>query len=119
MDIENQLKKAISIAHDREAIIAYCLDLKPENKTKMIEILNSVLNSLNELPDSSDCDCDSDHESDDNADEWSDTDSDASFTEEEESYIQNEAHREYLKRYSLKPKFNNQYFNADRDKSNS
>ena len=116
MDIENQLKKAISIAHDREAIVAYCLDLKPENKTKMIEILNSVLNSLNEPNEQSDCDSESDNESDDNTDQWSDADSDASFTEEEESYIQNEAHREYLKRYSLKPKFNKHYFNADRDK---
>ena len=113
MDIEDQLKKAISIAHDREAIVAYCLDLKPENKTKMIEILNSVLNLLN---DQSDPDSDSDTESDTDQDAWSDTDSDASFTEEEESYIQNEAHREYLKRYSLKPKFNKHYFNADRDK---
>ena len=113
MDIENQLKKAISIAHDREAIVAYCLDLKPENKTKMIEILNSVLNLLN---DQSDPDSDSDTESDTDQDAWSDADSDASFTEEEESYIQNEAHREYLKRYSLKPKFNKHYFNADRDK---
>ena len=101
MDIENQLKKAISIAHN----------LKPENKTKMIEILNSVLNSLN---DSSEPDSDSESESE--SDDWSDTDSDASFTEEEESYIQNEAHREYLKRYSLKPKFNKHHFNADRDK---
>jgi hypothetical protein len=116
MDIENQLKKAISIAHDREAIVAYCLDLKPENKTKMIEILNSVLNLLNEPNEQSDCDSESDNESDDNTDQWSDADSDASFTEEEESYIQNEAHREYLKRYSLKPKFNKHYFNADRDK---
>jgi len=116
MDIEDQLKKAISIAHDRQAIVAYCLDLKPENKTKMIEILNSVLNSLNESNDQSDCDSESDNESDDNTDQWSDADSDASFTEEEESYIQNEAHREYLKRYSLKPKFNKHYFNADRDK---
>ena len=113
MDIENQLKKAISIAHDREAIVAYCLDLKPENKTKMIEILNSVLNLLN---DQSDPDSDSDTESDTDQDAWSDADSDASFTEEEESYIQNEAHREYLKRYSLKPKFSKHYFNADRDK---
>ena len=116
MDIENQLKKAISIAHDREAIIAYCLDLKPENKTKMIEILNSVLNLLNDSCDSSEQDSDSDAESDTDQDVWSDTDSDASFTEEEESYIQNEAHREYLKRYSLKPKFNKHYFNANRDK---
>ena len=106
MDIENQLKKAISIAHN----------FKPENKTKMIEILNSVLNSLNEPNEQSDCDSESDNESDDNTDQWSDADSDASFTEEEESYIQNEAHREYLKRYSLKPKFNKHYFNADRDK---
>ena len=113
MDIENQLKKAISIAHDREAIVAYCLDLKPENKTKMIEILNSVLNLLN---DQRDPDSDSDTESDTDQDAWSDADSDASFTEEEESYIQNEAHREYLKRYSLKPKFSKHYFNADRDK---
>ena len=103
MDIENQLKKAISIAHN----------FKPENKTKMIEILNSVLNSLNEQ---SDYDSESDNKSDDNTDQWSDTDSDASFTEEEESYIQNEAHREYLKRYSLKPKFIKHYFNPDRDK---
>lgn len=101
MDIENQLKKAISIAHN----------LKPENKTKMIEILNSIINLLN---DSSEPDSDSDSESE--SDDWSDTDSDASFTEEEESYIQNEAHREYLKRYSLKPKFNKHHFNADRDK---
>ena len=114
MDIENQLKKAISIAHDREAIVAYCLDLNPENKSKMIEILNSVLNLLNDPSDSDDSD--SDNESDQHTDDWSDTDSDASFTEEEESYIQNEAHREYLKRYSLKPKFNKHYFNADRDK---
>ena len=113
MDIENQLKKAISISHDREAIVAYCLDLKPENKTKIIEILNSVLNLLN---DQSDPDSDSDTESDTDQDAWSDTDSDASFTEEEESYIQNDAHREYLKRYSLKPKFSKHYFNADRDK---
>ena len=55
----NQLKKAISIAHDREAIVAYCLDLNPENKTKMIEILNSVLNLLN---DQSDPDSDSDND---------------------------------------------------------
>jgi hypothetical protein len=117
MDIENQLKNVISIAHDREAIAAYCLNLKRENKTKMIEILNSVLNSLNELYDD---DCDSEEsassESEDDTDQWSDTDSDASFTKEEESYIQNEAHREYLKRYSLKPKFNKHYFNPDRDK---
>ena len=84
MDIENQLKKAISIAHDREAIVAYCLDLNPENKTKMIEILNSVLNSLNDTSEP-----DSDSESESESDDWSDTDSDASFTEEEESYIQN------------------------------
>ena len=117
MDIENQLKKAISIAHDREAIVAYCLDLKPENKTKMIEILNSVLNLLNDQSDpDSDMDSDSDAESNTDQDAWSDTDSDASFTEEEESYIQNDAHREYLKRYSLKPKFSKHYFNADRDK---
>jgi hypothetical protein len=116
MDIENQLKKAISIAHDRKAIVAYCLDLKPENKTKMIEILNSVLNLLNESNEQCDSDSESDAESDTDQDAWSDTDSDASFTEEEESYIQNEAHREYLKRYSLKPKFSKHYFNADRDK---
>ena len=115
MDIENQLKKAISIAHDREAIVAYCLDLKPENKTKMIEILNSVLNLLND-PSEHDYDSESSEFDNNTDDQWSDTDSDASFTEEEESYIQNEAHREYLKRYSLKPKFNKQYFNADRDK---
>ena len=101
MDIENQLKKVISIAHN----------LNHENKTKMIEILNSVLNSLNDTSEP-----DSDSESESESDDWSDTDSDASFTEEEESYIQNEAHREYLKRYSLKPKFNKHYFNADRDK---
>ena len=105
MNIEDQLKMAISIAHN----------LKPENKTKMIEILNSVLNLLNDQSDP-DSDSDNDNESDQHTDDWSDTDSDASFTEEEESYIQNEAHREYLKRYSLKPKFNKHYFNADRDK---
>jgi hypothetical protein len=118
MDIENQLKNVISIAHDREAIAAYCLNLKRENKTKMIEILNSVLNSLNELYDDDDCDSEesASSESEDNTDQWSDTDSDASFTKEEESYIQNEAHREYLKRYSLKPKFSKHYFNPDRDK---
>lgn len=104
MNIEDQLKMAISIAHN----------LKPENKTKMIEILNSVLNSLNEQSDSDNDD--SDAESNTDQDAWSDTDSDASFTEEEETYIQNEAHREYLKRYSLKPKFIKHYFNPDRDK---
>lgn len=102
--IEIQLKNAISIVSD----------FKLNDKNKMIEITNSILNLLNDLPEEEE---EEDYDTD--SDAWSDTDSDASFTEEEETFIQNEAHREYLKRYSLKPRFQLHYFNADRDKDNS
>ena len=58
---------------------------------------------------------DTDSESDSESKCDSDTDSDASFTQEELTYIKNDSHKEYLKRYSLKPKFPLHYFNADRD----
>jgi hypothetical protein len=109
--IEIQLKNAISIVGD----------FKLNDKNKMIDITNSILNLLNDLPEEEEEEEEEDYDddSDSDSDAWSDTNSDASFTEEEETFIQNEAHREYLKRYSLKPRFHLHYFNADRDKDNS
>ena len=97
--IENQLKHAISIVQEMKR--------NQKEKTKMVDTLKIHLIEVLEMVE----------ETDDLSDEesWSDSDSDASFTQEELTYIKNESHKEYLKRYSLKPKFPSHYFNADRD----
>lgn len=103
--IENRLKHAISIVQE----------MKRNQKEKMGNVdtlkihLIEVLEMVEETDDLSDAESEYDSDSD------SDTDSDASFTQEELTYIKNESHKEYLKRYSLKPKFPSHYFNADRD----
>lgn len=105
--IENQLKQAISIVQE----------MKRNQKEKMGNVdtlkihLIEVLEMVEETDDLSDEESWSDAESDSE----SDSDSDASFTQEELTYIKNDSHKEYLKRYSLKPKFPSHYFNADRD----
>lgn len=48
---------------------------------------------------------------DDFSSDCSDTDSDCSFTDEEHSYIVNNAHRDFLQKYSIKPLFYAHYFN--------
>ncbi len=103
--IENQLKQAISIVQTMK----HSQNQKTENvdtlKTHLIEILQNMDNFVS----------DTDSESDSESKCDSDTDSDASFTQEELTYIKNDSHKEYLKRYSLKPKFPLHYFKPDRD----
>jgi hypothetical protein len=105
--IENQLKQAISIVQTMK----HSQNQKTENvdtlKTHLIEILQNMDNLVSET--------DSDSESDSECDSESECDSDASFTQEELTYIKNDSHKEYLKRYSLKPKFPLHYFKPDRD----
>lgn len=102
-NIENQLKHAISIVQQFKPSQTMNSDLVASLRTHLIETLNQLDNLYDN---NSDTDCDSD---------CSDTDSDASFTQEELTYIKNESHRNYLKRYSLKPKFPLHYYNANRD----
>jgi hypothetical protein len=106
--IENKLKLAFSIVGEMKS----CQNEKTKDvsslKMNLIEIIEmlEIIETFNE----------SDSDSDSDSDDYSDSDSDASFTKEESTYIKNESHREYLKRYSLKPQFPLHYFNADRDK---
>ena len=103
--IEKQLKQAISIVQEMKS--------SQNRKTANVATLKSFLIEVGEILDN----CDTDYESDDESLESEyDSDSDASFTEEESTYIKNESHKAYLKRYSLKPQFPLHYFNADRDK---
>ena len=102
--IENKLKLAISIVGEMKCC--------QNEKTKDVSSLKMNLIEIIEMLES-----ESDSEEDEESDySDSDSDSDASFTKEESTYIKNESHREYLKRYSLKPQFPLHYFNADRDK---
>ena len=101
--IEKQLKEAISIVQEMKCRQNEKTDLRINLKTSIIEVLDTL-----------ECDYETD-DTDDDYDSDSD-DSDASFTREESTYIKNESHREYLKRYSLKPQFPLHYYNADRDK---
>ena len=105
--IENKLKLAISIVGEMKCC--------QNEKTKDVTIAQRCKMNLIEIIEMLETDSESDSESDDESD-YSDSDSDASFTKEESAYIKNESHREYLKRYSLKPQFSLHYFNADRDK---
>ena len=100
--IEKQLKEVISIVQEMKCSQNEKTDLRINLKTSLIEILDTL-----ECDYETDDDTDTDYDSDD---------SDASFTQEELTYIKNESHREYLKRYSLKPQFPLHYYNADRDK---
>lgn len=93
--IENQLKQAISIVHH----------LKHTQKKNFSDLKSLLIETLDLLENSNyNDDCDSDNE-DSLCDSDSDTDSDASFTKDELSFIKNDSHRNYLKKYSLKPKF--------------
>ena len=99
--IEKQLKHAISIVQEMKCN----QNEKTETlKTTMLEIMGML--EIDE----------DDDESTNTDDDYDSDDSDASFTREESTYIKNESHREYLKRYSLKPQFPLHYYNADRDK---
>ena len=99
--IEKQLNHAISIVHEMKC----SQNEKTETlKTTMLEIMGML--EIDE-DDNESINTDADYDSDD---------SDDSFTREESTYIKNESHREYLKRYSLKPQFPLHYYNADRDK---
>ena len=98
--IEKQLKHALSIVQEMKCN----QNEKTETlKTTMLEIMGML-------------ETDDDDESTNTDDDYDSDDSDASFTREESTYIKNESHREYLKRYSLKPQFPLHYYNADRDK---
>jgi hypothetical protein len=99
--IEKQLKEAISIVQEMKC--------RQNEKTEMLK--TTLLDILGMF----ETDDDDDESLTTNTDYDSD-DSDASFTREESTYIKNESHREYLKRYSLKPQFPLHYYNADRDK---
>lgn len=102
--IEKQLKHAISIVQEMKCSQNEKTEMQMNLKTSLIEVVE-MLDYVSETDD--DADADTDYDSDD---------SDASFTREESTYIKNESHREYLKRYSLKPQFPLHYYNADRDK---
>jgi hypothetical protein len=104
--IEKQLKHAISIVQEIKCSQNGKTELPMILKTSLIEVLNT-LDYVSETDDDESLTTDADYDSDD---------SDASFTQEESTYIKNESHREYLKRYSLKPQFPLHYYNADRDK---
>jgi hypothetical protein len=100
--IEKQLKQAISIVQEMKS--------SQNGKTSNVGTLKTLLIEVVEM-------LEADYESDDESLESDyDSDSDASFTQEESTYIKNESHRAYLKRYSLKPQFPLHYYNADRDK---
>jgi len=99
--IENQLKQAISIVQEMKRNQKEKMGNVDTLKIHLIEVLEMV------------------EETDDLSDEESseyDSDSDASFTQEESTYIKNECHKAYLKRYSLKPQFPLHYYNSNRDK---
>ena len=99
--IEKQLKQAISIVQEMKC--------NQNEKTEMLKMSLLEIIGMLETDDDDDVsiNTDTNYDSDD---------SDASFTREESTYIKNESHREYLKRYSLKPQFPLHYYNADRDK---
>ena len=99
--IEKQLKNAISIVQEMKC--------NQNEKTETLKISLLEIMGMLEIDENDDesLNEDADYDSDD---------SDASFTREESTYIKNESHREYLKRYSLKPQFPLHYYNADRDK---
>ena len=99
--IEKQLNRAISIVQEMKCNQNEKTEML---KTTMLEIMGMLETDEN---DDESINTDTDYDSDD---------SDASFTREESTYIKNESHREYLKRYSLKPQFPLHYYNADRDK---
>ena len=99
--IEKQLNRAISIVQEMKC--------NQNEKTEMLKM--SLLEIMGMLETDDD-----DDESTNTDDDYDSDDSDASFTREESTYIKNESHREYLKRYSLKPQFPLHYYNADRDK---
>lgn len=99
--IEKQLKHAISIVQEMKC--------NQNEKTETLKM--SLLKIMGMLEIDED-----DDESINTDDDYDSDDSDASFTREESTYIKNESHREYLKRYSLKPQFPLHYYNADRDK---
>ena len=99
--IEKQLNHAISIVQEMKC--------NQNEKTEMLKTTMLEIMGMLEIDENDDeaINTDADYDSDD---------SDASFTREESTYIKNESHREYLKRYSLKPQFPLHYYNADRDK---
>ena len=102
--IEKQLKEAISIVQEMKC--------RQNEKTETLK--SSLMEIMGMLE--TDHDDNDDDESINTTDDYDSDDSDASFTREETTYIKNESHREYLKRYSLKPQFPLHYYNADRDK---
>lgn len=106
--IEKQLKQAISIVQEMKS--------KQKGEMGNLPTLHALKSSLIEVVEMLDTDYESDDESDESDETDYDSDSDASFTQEESTYIKNESHRAYLKRYSLKPQFPLHYYNADRDK---
>lgn len=99
--IEKQLKHAISIVQEMKC--------NQNEKTETLKMSLLEIMGMLETDDGND-------ESTNTDDDYDSDDSDASFTREESTYIKNESHREYLKRYSLKPQFPLHYYNADRDK---
>ena len=99
--IEKQLKHAISIVQEMKC-----------NQNGKTETLKMSLLEIMGMLETDDDDDDSLNTDDD----YDSDDSDASFTREESTYIKNESHKAYLKRYSLKPQFPLHYFNVDRDK---
>jgi hypothetical protein len=112
--IEKQLKEAISIVQEMKCRQNEKTEtLKTFKVPKELSVLRTLLiDVLHTL----ECDSETDDDDDDIDTDYDSDDSDASFTREESTYIKNESHREYLKRYSLKPQFPLHYYNADRDK---
>lgn len=89
-----------------------------QNKDSLI-IVQNLLNKASEIlntitvDDTSDNNA-SNNENDDENGNY-DYDSDASFTDEQRSFIKNNAHELFLKKYSLVPTFQNQYYDPNRD----
>lgn len=93
------------------SLLNQCLQLVNDNNTELIvDNLYYILDLLktNEMIIDENDEC-TDDLADDNTSIISSDDSDASFTEEQLSYIKDQDHYNYLLRYSLKPTFNHQY----------
>ncbi len=79
-------------------------------------LLHKALNVINDIEmQNYASDDDSQSNNNDVSVSYSDSDSDCSFTDEQRSYIKNKAHEVFLKKYSLKPTYPNQYFDKSRD----
>jgi hypothetical protein len=87
-----------------------------QNKDSLIFVQN-LLNKASEILNTITVDNTSDNDLFEINDEKGnyDYDSDASFTDEQRSYIKNKAHELFLKKYSLVPTFKNQYYDPNRD----